>query len=84
MACWAGKNDRLAIFASKLQRKESKQAKRSNNSTQLLLLKKDDSNSDSDESVHTLEVPIPCKQSAKSVKFNAFDPKGIIDGGLVQ
>ena len=36
--------------------------------------------SDSDESMHTLEAPIPSKKSVKVVKFNESNPKGIFEG----
>jgi hypothetical protein len=71
MARKAGKHDGLAVIASALKREQGKLAKRSSKKHVAAAKKKaesSDSESDSDESVHNLESPIPRKKKSKATK----------------
>jgi hypothetical protein len=72
MARRAGKNDGLAVIASALKREQGKHAKRSSKKHATAAAKKkaesSESDSDSDESVHILEKPIPRKSIFKAAK----------------
>jgi type IV secretory pathway VirB10-like protein len=72
MARKAGKNDGLAVIASALKREQGKHAKRSSKKHTAAAAKKktesSESDSDSDESVHILEKPIPRKSVFKAAR----------------
>ena len=73
MARRAGKNDGLAVIASALKREQGKLAKRSSKKhVKATAAKKkaesSESGSDSDESVHILDRPIPRKSILKATK----------------
>jgi hypothetical protein len=88
MARRAGKNDGLKIVATALKREQNKLAKQAKPapkkpaaSATIRRTKSDSSSeSDTDESMHNLEAPIPRKKAKKTSKFNAFDPHNIFDG----
>ena len=78
MARRAGKHNGLEVFKSALKREQGKQEKRVAKKVTIAASakkapKSDESDSDSDESMHNLELPIPRKKRAQKTKKSIFD-----------